>query len=138
MSSTSERSYSPEPADHAYNPEKLIEILFGGKLVPVGEAGVHDYLKVIYNLKPECFQPTGGIHNSQDGKQTYQSLKLWLCKNYYQTIHIYGIMRGKQFKVSYYNVKQKERIWRVDFQRPDGGGGGGGGGSRYSEDRCPW
>ena len=136
MSSTSERSYSPESTDYAYSPEKLFEILFT-KLVPVsGDKAVHDLLQVIYKAKPECIQATGSVHNSEDGKETYQAAKIWIAKGYYQTLHIYGIMRGKAFQVSHITIKTREIFHRIDFQCT--GGGGGGGGSRFSADKCPW
>jgi len=136
MSSSSDRSYSPEPTDSAYSPEKLFEVLFT-KLFPIsGDKMVHDLLRVIYRAKPECIQATGGIHNSDDGKETYQAAKVWIAKDYYQTLHINGIMRGKMLKVTHLSLKSRDAIYRVDFRRPDGGGGGGG--SRYAPDKCPW
>lgn len=121
-------------SENSYCADKLMEVLFT-KLVPIeGDKTVHDLLQVIYRLKPECFQPIGGIHNSEDGKETYQSVKIWVARSYYLTMHVYGIMRGAFLKVNHIEVKQKDKIYKIVFSRPDAVGGS----RRFGEDKCPW
>ena len=120
--------------DFSYNADKLIEIVFT-KMCPIdGDKTIHDLLQVIYKLKPECFQAMGSIHNSEDGTETYQSVKVWVAKSFYLTAHVYGIMRGTCFRVSRMEVRQRSKLYVIIFNRQEEGGGG----SRYSTDKCPW
>jgi hypothetical protein len=124
--------YSSPDSEHSYNSDRLIEILFTKLMSFDGDKAIHDLLKALYRLKPECFVALGGIHNSADGKETYQSVKVWMAKDYFHTIHIYGFLRFSTFKVTHYTLKQKDQTYRIGMERTIMRGGGGGGGG------CPW
>lgn len=124
--------YSSPDSDRSFSSDKLIEILFTKLTSFDGDKAIHDLLQALYRLKPECFVAMGGVHNSADGKETYQSVKVWISKGFYHTVHIYGFLRGSSFKVSHYTLKQKDKTYRIGMERTMMGGGGGGG------DGCPW
>ena len=124
--------YSSPDSERSFSSDKLIENLFTKLTSFDGDKAIHDLLQALYRLKPECFAAMGGIHNSADGKETYQSVKVWMAKGFYHTVHIYGIMRGATFRVSHYTLKQKDKTYRIVLDRTMMGGGGGGDGG------CPW
>jgi len=130
--------YSSADSDYTYSAEKTIEILFN-KMRPLeGHKTVHDLMQVIYRLKPECFEPIGALHNSEDGKETYQTVRVWIAKGFYHNVHIYGIMRGKYFRIMRSEVLMKHEKYTVIFNRPEQIGGGGGGGGNFAHSGCPW
>ena len=128
-------SSSDSGSGFRYCPKKTIEICLT-KLHPVdGDKAVHDLMHVLYKAKPECFQPIAGIHNSEDGKETYQSYKIWISKTFYQNLHVYGKMRGYRFEVERMVLFAKGKQYEMIMKNKEGGSGGGG---RYEVDKSPW
>ena len=123
---------SEERGPWQYDPKVTIQLSFT-KLYPTdGDRGVHDILQCLYRLKPECFQPMGGIHNSADGTETYQSMKIWVTKDYAHTAHIFGTLRGCRFNIERMVVFMKGKQYTMIYRGPDTD-------SRLnSADKSPW
>lgn len=125
-------SSSGERAPFEYSAQKAVDICFSGKLRAMGgDKGYHDVLQCLYKLKPECFQAIGGVHQSADGTESYQSVKLWISKDFYHNIHMYGILRGARFNVQRIVAYTKGKEYTIIMSLPEGS-------SVYATDKSPW